>query len=358
MKRLIYLLILFFSFSVLSAQEKLSKEEKARREKNIQAGNPFAQFGYKAKIATLSKGKYLEFHDLDSIVTIGTVRWNVYKNEIVGRIIQDSLNPDAQPIGDRTGRWISPDPLSEEYPDWTPYRYGLNNPIKYTDPTGLLESTDVKENQDGSYTVVNAKNDGDNNIYVVNNAKEQQRTGEVIGQTQNPWDFMRTGDSDGSFKGFAPVTFSLDNLPDGNALIDKFSSEFSAIATCTQDSKVSTVALAGLSRNGGRYDIKSDFSKETGGAYTAMSYNGTITTARTVGNILFGQNMRTINSNSLDQAFIPAGAFYKTVMPAVGAYNQYKNNGNGYNSGYPFYGEHTYSGTSIYTGYFGTKPTK
>ena len=136
MKKIYYLFIFIFSFSVLSAQEKLSKEEKARREKNIQAGNPFAQFGYKAKIATLSKGKYLEFHDLDSIVTIGTVRWHVNKNEIVGRIVQDSLNPDAQPIGDRVGRWISPDPLSEEFPSWSPYNMCYNNPVQFVDPDG------------------------------------------------------------------------------------------------------------------------------------------------------------------------------------------------------------------------------
>jgi len=43
-------------------------------------------------------------------------------------------------------------------------------------------------------------------------------------------------------------------------------------------------------------------------------------------------------------------------MPWVGAYNQHKNNGNGYNSGYPFYGKHTYSGTNIFNGYFGIKP--
>ena len=137
MKKIYYLFIFIFSFSVLSAQEKLSIEEKARREKNIQAGNPFAQFGYKAKIATLSKGKYLEFHDLDSIVTIGTVRWHVYKNEIVGRIVLDSLNPDAQPIGDRAGRWISPDPLSEEFPEWSPYTFVNNNPLRFNDPTGM-----------------------------------------------------------------------------------------------------------------------------------------------------------------------------------------------------------------------------
>jgi hypothetical protein len=99
---------------VLSAQEKLSKEEKARREKNIQAGNPFAKYGSKAPVATLSKGKYLEVHDLDSIVTIGTSRWHVDNKKIVGDIIIDSLNVDAQPIGDRVGRWMSPDPLSEE----------------------------------------------------------------------------------------------------------------------------------------------------------------------------------------------------------------------------------------------------
>ena len=31
------------------------------------------------------------------------------------------------------------DPLAEKAPDWTPYRYGFNNPIKYTDPTGMFE---------------------------------------------------------------------------------------------------------------------------------------------------------------------------------------------------------------------------
>ena len=152
MKKLIYLLILFFSFSVLSAQEKLSKEEKVRREKNIQAGNPFAQFGYKAKIATLSKGKYLEFHDLDSIVTIGTIRWHVIKNEIVGRIVEDSLNPDAQPIGDRVGRWISPDPLSEEFPSWSPYNMCMGNPIRLVDTDGMAPTDIVFFNRQGQET--------------------------------------------------------------------------------------------------------------------------------------------------------------------------------------------------------------
>jgi hypothetical protein len=132
---ILVLLLIFFSMN-LHAQEKLSKEEKARREKNIQAGNPFIKYGSKAKVATLSKGKYLEVHDLDSIVTIGTVRWHVDKQYIVERIVLDSLNPDAQPIGDRVGRWMSPDPLSEEFPSWSPYTMCYDNPIQYKDPDG------------------------------------------------------------------------------------------------------------------------------------------------------------------------------------------------------------------------------
>ncbi len=136
MTKFYFLILCLFSFGFLSAQEELSKEEKERRERNIQAGNPFAKFGYKAKVATLSKGKYLEVHDLDSIVTIGTTRWHVDKNKIVGDIVIDSLNPDARPIGDVAGRWISPDPLSEEFPEWSPYTMTFNNPIKFVDPDG------------------------------------------------------------------------------------------------------------------------------------------------------------------------------------------------------------------------------
>ena len=38
------------------------------------------------------------------------------------------------------GRFIAVDPLSEAAPSWTPYRFGFDNPIKYSDPTGKLES--------------------------------------------------------------------------------------------------------------------------------------------------------------------------------------------------------------------------
>jgi hypothetical protein len=35
--------------------------------------------------------------------------------------------------------WLSVDPLAEKAPDWTPYRFCFNNPVRYTDPDGRWE---------------------------------------------------------------------------------------------------------------------------------------------------------------------------------------------------------------------------
>ncbi len=148
MKSIITLVALTI-FSTMNAQEKLSKEEKERRDKNVEAGNPFSQYGYKAKVATLSKGKYLETHDLDSIVIIGTVKFNVNTNAIVGKV-EVGPSVDAQPIGDVAGRWLSPDPMSEEYRRWSPYSFCSDSPLIVTDPDGRAS---IWLNQDGQKVV-------------------------------------------------------------------------------------------------------------------------------------------------------------------------------------------------------------
>lgn len=158
---------------VLKSRDNLTPEEAERRRKNIEAGNPFKKRGYYPKVATLSKGKYLEFHDKDSIVSIGSVRFNRKTKEIVEFREIDVSNPDAQPYLDTAGRWFSPDPLSEEYPDWTPYRFGFNNPIRFTDPTGMLED-DYIFNEEGKFVRVD-KNEKPDQL-VIENSKTKNQT--------------------------------------------------------------------------------------------------------------------------------------------------------------------------------------
>lgn len=157
MRGLCIIAICLFSFIGTSAQENLSKEEKARREKNIQAGNPFKQFGYKGKVATLSKGKYLEVHDLDSIVTIGSIRFHVDTKKIVGSVLTDTTSLQyARPIGDIASRWLSPDPLSEEFTSWSPYNFCYDNPIKFKDPDGraaIASDNDFEPTKEGNLKV-------------------------------------------------------------------------------------------------------------------------------------------------------------------------------------------------------------
>ncbi|CAA0176771.1 hypothetical protein NACSLCCMFF_190038 [Tenacibaculum maritimum] len=158
MKKLLTLFITVIFLGIGFAQEKenLSPEEKAKREKNIQAGNPFKKFGYTPKIATLSKGKYLEFHDLDSIVPIGSVMYNVYTQKIVSFRSIDSLGlSEATLKPEVISRWLSPDPLAEEFTSWSPYNFVYDNPIRYVDPTGLApEDIIIRGANNSSITIV------------------------------------------------------------------------------------------------------------------------------------------------------------------------------------------------------------
>lgn len=138
MKKII-ILILFFSFAFVNAQEKPAKKEtkEERQQRYINEGNPFKKYGYTPKIATLSKGKYREFFT-DSIITIGSFEYNRVTKRITGFTLYNKENlseADLQP--ELVSRWMSPDPLSDEFPSWSPYNFVNNNPVLYIDPEGL-----------------------------------------------------------------------------------------------------------------------------------------------------------------------------------------------------------------------------
>lgn len=97
---------------------------------------PWEKYGFKFKVVTLSNGKYQEFHDLKDVVEIGSVLFNTQTNQIVGFVEKDTLFFEGDMSPHLVSRWISPDPLSDEYSSWSPYAYTLNNPIKFIDPDG------------------------------------------------------------------------------------------------------------------------------------------------------------------------------------------------------------------------------
>lgn len=103
----------------------------------MKAQNPFQKFDYEPKIGTLSKGKYIESFDNDSIVQIGTVMLNVRSKQIVGFVEETITYSEATLEPSISSRWMSPDPLSDEFPDKSPYNFVNNNPIRYIDPEGL-----------------------------------------------------------------------------------------------------------------------------------------------------------------------------------------------------------------------------
>ncbi|KAA0127224.1 hypothetical protein FY557_13715 [Chryseobacterium sp. SN22] len=150
---------------VLKSRDPLTPEEAERRRKNIEAGNPFKKYGYYPKVATLSKGKYLEFHDRDSIISIGSVRFNRKTKEIVEFREIDLSDPDAQPYLDTAGRWFSPDPLSEEYSSWSPYNMVMNNPIKNIDPDGRGVLDNFQLLQNGQVKLLERSNDSSDTLF-------------------------------------------------------------------------------------------------------------------------------------------------------------------------------------------------
>jgi RHS repeat-associated protein len=45
----------------------------------------------------------------------------------------------ARYYNNKLGVWLSVDPLADKYPGWSPYKYGLDNPVRFYDPDGKDE---------------------------------------------------------------------------------------------------------------------------------------------------------------------------------------------------------------------------
>ncbi|PWW26668.1 hypothetical protein [Chryseobacterium sp. AG844] len=119
---------------------------------------------------------------MDAVVNIGSVKYNRKTKKITEFREIDLSDPDVQPYLATAGRWFSPDPLSEEHSDWTPYRFGFNNLLRFSDPTGLLED-DYIFNEEGKFVRVD-ENDKPDQL-VIENSKSKQQTVYATGRGRN-----------------------------------------------------------------------------------------------------------------------------------------------------------------------------
>ena len=72
-----------------------------------------------------------------------------YNYKFNGKELQDELGLNMYDYGARNydpalGRWMNIDPLAEKFPSWSPYSFCYNNPMRYTDPTGMAPTDWVK----------------------------------------------------------------------------------------------------------------------------------------------------------------------------------------------------------------------
>ena len=82
---------------------------------------------------------------------------------------KDSLQQTQMDIAiattDDVSKWLSPDPLSDKYPEISPYAYCHWNPVKYIDPDGR----DIYTINEETGTIEQVRTEGDNHSYYLTN---------------------------------------------------------------------------------------------------------------------------------------------------------------------------------------------
>ncbi len=100
-----------------------------------QSKNPYKSIGKKSETLTLTKGKYEEFFDQDSIQQVGSVLMNVRTMKVIKLLNEQEAKQRLE--NEKGSRFLSVDPLTSSFPMLTPYQYASNNPVQNIDLDGL-----------------------------------------------------------------------------------------------------------------------------------------------------------------------------------------------------------------------------
>lgn len=97
---------------------------------------------------------------LNNTLSSGSVNYNYKFN---GKELQEELGlnwttMDFRNYDNALDRFMNPDKLSEYSMSWTPYRFAYNNPVFWSDPTGLIE---FKYDENGNTTGFSTNNESE-----------------------------------------------------------------------------------------------------------------------------------------------------------------------------------------------------
>jgi len=298
------------------------------------------------------------------------------------------LDYGARMYDAQTGRFFTQDPLTESMVSVSPFIYAANNPIKYIDFLGLspldqghkITTTYVDKRgrvldvvNDGKTDVIQFS-DIDYNTWDSNNNSQlpTRKGGKLIGHTLYWYDFMKlnefTGELDKPMYGENinnPLSFSLtalqrvfqndglinnNSFPSGLALINLLNRDWASTTRWYWAYVYALYQLSQISGNGDPYDIKATLLDGSKGYVFAYDGNNLpiFTTGRAIGNILFGKNMGSAAKLSWNAS---KAEVWSAAMEAVGPYNE-RNGARMKDRTYN--GEHPYSGSYIWFGYWNT----
>lgn len=110
-----------------------------------QNSDPYKQFGHTSKVkyqSTVSELLYIKNPDTTAIAK--AIAFDIENGYVFFLGVKDTIIEKLKVEPEKILRFISSDPLASKEPGWSPYRAFYNNPLRYTDPTGLLEFDNYK----------------------------------------------------------------------------------------------------------------------------------------------------------------------------------------------------------------------